>query len=64
MFNDLPPTDLVVTLIEQAMQAAREAARRSGDVSRVDASVLDELGRILARCMIRDAVAAREVLRG
>ena len=55
-YRDLPPTPVVAKLCVQYDAAARNAARNAGVsvFNPVDVAVLEDLGRLFAKCQIRD----------
>ena len=55
-YRDLPPTPVVAKLCVQYDEAARKAARNAGVsvFNPVDVAVLEDLGRLFAKCQIRD----------
>ncbi len=53
--SKLPRTEVVVHVIDQAAVEAAGYARANGGTSTVDAACLEELGRVLAWCLLRDA---------
>lgn len=53
--SKLPRTEVVVAVVRTTTEAVQEGMRRTGVFNATDRAALEELGRVLAWCLLRDA---------